>query len=335
MSLELKIIRMYDNELATLPHVTELVKNTSSNRGGFNRIYQLHDMHVNKILGNIVNPIAFFTNYRAKKYIKKPKFSVSTQLYNPAFKEEIDNPISMESALFITPLLEYCSFIDYHQIDNDNLAKMVYKVISTTYITEPEKKFYNYLDSGLIKIGIILRKVIVGPGKYMLKYELVPVGTIAFMEIAKRLIRDYQFKYGIIPDKEMIKYLESKAISLACDMPDEDNNILENPFTFKSLNTESYLLDNDGIKLYYRNSKKIVEDFLLSSDVAYIRDWQQFKKEMFNLYGIKWDDVIVDNISKKKINVWHSIKELHYDNRLDYTLEEQFKIYCKKSQFDK
>ena len=60
MSLELKIIRMYDNELATLPHVTELVKNTSSNRGGFNRIYQLHDMHVNKILGNIVNPIAFF-----------------------------------------------------------------------------------------------------------------------------------------------------------------------------------------------------------------------------------------------------------------------------------
>lgn len=143
-------------------------------------------------------------------------------MYNPTNPQEISNPISIESSLFITQLMEYCTFVDPKKVDGKTIAQIAYRLVRNIKVEDQVKHFYDYLDKGLIQIAIRIRKVIVGPEQYLLKEEFVPVGISAYIVIFRKLIKEYVNRYGTQPDKNAIKLLSDKAISLACDMQDKN-----------------------------------------------------------------------------------------------------------------
>lgn len=207
-------------------------------------------------------------------------------------------------------------------------ATMVYKVIDKVVRQNPIQHFYDFLDKGLLQIAMRIRKVIVGPGQYMLKEEFVPVSTTAFNVIFKKLLNEYSSKYGVIPDDNAIKLLRDKAISLACDMQDKNGVIIKNPYTSNALNSSGSLLDKNGLDLTYSNPGKITREFLVSPEVKIITDWDKYKKSMDNQYGIIWSDDIIAN--GKQFNVWNRVNTLYYDNRTNYSLQEQAYVYRKR-----
>ena len=215
---KLDIIRAYDNELDSLPYIKNLKINWEEVKknikyGSYQIIFEAHRQHKNEVLRRL--EIRHDNN--ALDYIDNPDFRVRPALYNPTNRHEIDNPISLESALFITPILERCMLID-----------------------KPKKGHFrgingDFLDKGLIKLAIRIRKIIIAPGIYKLEREVVPVYTTALNEIYEKLIFDFKLKNNRIPNKAELEMLKSRAISLACDLK-VDGHIIKNPDTFAALN---------------------------------------------------------------------------------------------------
>lgn len=118
--------------------------------------------------------------------------------------------------------MKYCTFVDPKKVDGKTIAQIAYRLVRNIKVEDQVKHFYDYLDKGLIQIAIRIRKVIVGPEQYLLKEEFVPVGISAYIVIFRKLIKEYVNRYGTQPDKNAIKLLSDKAISLACDMQDKN-----------------------------------------------------------------------------------------------------------------
>lgn len=324
MFYDKKIIRVYDYELDKMPKVRNLIINPRMKDdctiGGYKLLFSLHKEHQEAVVEEALG----FCSKKGLDFIENPNFDVQTILYNPTNEYEVEKPISLESSLFISQLLLYCTFIDskHPSLNNsyDKIHPSIKKVI-------PVEKYYDYLDKGLIKIAIRIKKIIVGPGKYILVTEYIPVFTTAFNEIYDRLIKEYLSRYHFYPSKETLQMLKSKAIGLACDMK-IDGTIIKNPYTFNALNG----IEPFNKPLLYTNLSinDKVSKLLKSSHFEYIDNWDNFKQVMYQRNGLKWEDDLIDSQSKKKLNIWTPIENIYYDNRMDYTLEEQSKIFKKR-----
>ena len=300
---KLDIIRAYDNELDSLPYIKNLKINWEEVKknikyGSYQIIFEAHRQHKNEVLRRL--EIRHDNN--ALDYIDNPDFRVRPALYNPTNRHEIDNPISLESALFITPILERCMLID-----------------------KPKKGQFRginggFLDKGLIKLAIRIRKIIIAPGIYKLEREVVPVYTTALNEIYEKLIFDFKLKNNRIPNKAELEMLKSRAISLACDLK-VDGHIIKNPDTFAALNGTKKIEELQGLNVHY------AENIITSTGSTLVTNWSDFVRSINNEYYINWIDEIP--VNGYFVNLWTPLSYAKFDNRFKSSLEEQSKIYHK------
>jgi len=300
---KLDIIRAYDNELDRLPYIKNLKINWEEVKrnikyGSYQIIFEAHRQHKNEVLGRL--EISYVNN--ALDYIDNPDFRVRSVLYNPTNRNEIGNPISLESALFITPILERCMLIN-----------------------KPKKEHFwgingRFLDKGLIKLAIRIRKIIIAPGIYKLEKEVVPVYTTALNELYEKLIFNFKLKNNRIPNKAELEVLKSRAISLACDLK-VDGHIIKNPDTFAALNGTKNLDELYGLNVRY------AKNIITSTGSTLVTNWSDFVRSINNEYSINWIDEIQDN--GQLVNLWTPLTFAKFDNRLNSSLEEQSKRYHK------
>lgn len=302
----------YDEELSKLAHVNELLRFRGVNtvRDGSERLFHLHNNYENNLLNNVFPYGKFKSLYNGKRYIRKPNFIVQTQLYNPANLEEINNPISIESSLFITQLSEYCAFVDYHQIDSNIIKQMIYKIIPIYKRPNPLEQFYTFLDKGLMKIAIRIRKVTIGSKQFLLKEDFVPVVMAIYYEVLERLIQEY--RYINLGDNHL-KRLQHKAISIVSDM------YTDNSYNLDILCQKIMKFKLEGLDVQYNNPQEIVRDFFSSKSIQFISDWEIYQECLLQSFCIKLNDT----------ETWNLIDNLYYDNRKDYTIAEQAKIFKK------
>lgn len=300
---KLDIVRAYDNELDYLPYIKNLKINWEEVKrnikyGSYQIIFEGHRQHKNEVLGRL--GISYVND--ALDYIDNPDFRVKSVLYNPTNVNEIVNPISLESALFITPILEKCMLID-----------------------KPKKELLwwingGFLDKGLIKQAIRIRKIIIAPGIYKLEREVVPVYTTAFNEIYEKLISNFKIENNRLPNKAELEVLKSRAISLACDLK-VDGHIIKNPNTFAVLNGTKKLDELHGLNVRY------AENIITSTGSILVTNWSDFVRSINNEYSINWIDEI--QVNGQLVNLWTPLSFAKFDNRLNSSLEEQSKRYHK------
>lgn len=315
-----RIQTSYDEELSKLTHVSELLRygkfTVVKDRNG--RLFHLHNNYENNLLNNIFPYGKDKSLFNGKRYIRKPNFMVQTQLYNPTNLDELNNPVSIESALFITQLSEYGTFIDYHRIDRDIILQMISKLIPILEYSNPVEQFYAFLDKDLIRIAIRIRKIMIGPGQFLLKEEFVPIIMAIHYEIFENLIQEYGY---INLDDNGLKWLQDKAIIIASNLYTEDS------YNLNLLCRKIMHFKLEGLDIQYDNPFEIVRDFFSTKSIHYINDWNMYQEDLCRRYGIKLNDNLI--FQGTEVNGWNHIDDLYYDNRKDYTIAEQAKIFKK------
>ncbi len=271
----------------------------------------------------------------AFQYIQRPDFKVNAYYYNPVYKPDFYNLSSISQAVIIYKVLS-CYFpisnekiIDAINNPNNNpdiYARLVQCLEVINHNKKTKRNLYDikgFLDKGLLKLGLKTIKIMIAPGVYMLVEELVPYYTTAFNEIMQKLLSDFRNKNGRTPSPDEHKVLYYEAIRLSCDIELENGKVIKNPHTFYTLADIEEPM------------KKEIDyfDYVFSNPyVISVSSWQEYKVRAFAIYGIKWhDDYFALGSDKRYIrkNIWTVEDTYYFDNRCDYTLEDQ-KVLFKK-----
>ncbi len=203
------------------------------------------------------------------EFIDNPGFEVETTLRGQ------DVPGSIENNVFITTLHEH-----YFELNDPEVVA---------------PRFKGYLDKGLIKLALRIRKVEVAPGIYKLLEEVVPVYTTAYNEMLEKLINDFRLKYNRVPTAEALSLIKSKAMAAVCDREYFGGSIVK---VDSMRNLESTKIDT----------------VINNPDSRLVSNWSTFKREIERDYGITWEDIYYSR-QGKKVSIWGSGIPTPFDNR--------------------
>lgn len=321
---KIEVLKQYDLELDKYPKIQELKKVADY---GKESIFNMHEGHKESIAIKVdVSNVEGI-----KEYINNPDFDVKTVIKNPTNMEEIyGEKKSLECSLFITQLLEYNMFVSKRLINPDFFARIRMKLTKRNIAKPSEIINYNYLDKGLSQLAMRIRKIPVGLDNYLTKVEYVSVPTTAYYEILKELKEAYIDQNGNQPNANTLSFLKSRAISLACDMKDEYGQIIKNPVTIKALECGgSKLLSMSGMPLQIRKYQPDLNKIDYSDWYTYEVGWRAFRNEMQNNYGVCWNDNVTF-ANGKEVNVWEPLVDFYFDNRDQYSLQEQHVLFKKR-----
>lgn len=274
------ILNTYDDYCDTLPHVSKLYANLGvvqqamvkyalqKTKVPFGAHAKIKNWIIKKANKNIFIPMD-----KGLGYIDNPGVEVETTLPGQ------DKPGSLENNVFIATLHE-------HYFELEDTEDVRYEI---------DKNLIGYLDKGLIKLALRVRKVLVAPGVYKAVTEVVPVYTSVYNEMLDKLILDFKLKYNKVPTEETLSLLKSKAMSAVCDR-EYSNGFIEQVDSMHRM----YATKLDSV-IQNPNSRLIV-------------NWTKFKREIEREYCIAWDDVLYSR-QGKEVNIWGKGTPVAFDNR--------------------
>lgn len=331
------ILRVYDSLLDLCPSVSSkyfsILKDNYNfiNKISFVAEHEKFDDHIlHNALGN--NSIKKTTGF---SYIKNPDFSVKTKLYNPVYDSDFSHLASLSQCAYLIKTLDCYFELDTNDIidraiepdrfggSKDPRARLVAMIeaINHKKITEEDiYKILGFLDKGLIKIALRVSKVMIAPGVYALIEEFVPVDTTAFNEIYRSLMEKFHYKNSRFPSKDEEEAIKSEAIRLACDIQLDNGMIIKNPHTFDVLN---------GFEDKYTKEKSKFDYIFSNPNRQVVTNWAEYKTRVKSIYGKTWNDDYIDLSTNARLNIWNVSENIWFDNRRDYSLQEQRKKYHK------
>lgn len=325
-STKLEIARKYDLGLSKLKSVKDLPYCTGYINGVTLSRHEGHKYLVASMVDNEnIEEII--------RYIDHPDFQFLTTISNPI---NGDNN-SIESTVFITQLLEYNALVtvDWKSI----ILNQRNRDIKPYYAYTPIREWFAslskydrqiaeiYFNKKILQIALKIRKIAVGKDKYITRVEYVPVYIPSYVQLLSRLINEYHTKFKIKLTDDVKHFLESKAISLSCNIQFQNGKISESLYASKALDSSASLLNLLGYPLNYINPKIEEDNFFTKVECIYEKNWDNFQNNMKQLYNLSWkDNVIVGK--DEKINIWNPIVDLYYDNRMEgQTLNKQYILH--------
>lgn len=273
------ILDTYDDYCDTLPHISNLYADLGllqkiKVKGGLQSLSIPTGIHT-KIKRSIVgaaNKKIYIPIEEGLKYIDNPGEEVETELIGQ------DIPGSLENYVFALPIYEH-----YFELNDEDT------------IEELDTSLEEYLDKGLIKLALRVRKIKVSNGIYKVAEEVVPVYTSVYNEMLNKLIRDFFDKYHQNPNPETLSLLKSKAMALVCDRK----------------YTSGLIEQVDSMHNIYTTK---LDSILKNPDSSLVVNWNRFKKEIERYYNLSWEDIYY-NGKGEKVSIWSKSAVGLFDNR--------------------
>lgn len=332
------ILKVYDSMLDLCKGTTSqfyfALQNSPNILNNYFRFEREHRQLDNSIIDRALGNNSFKKTF-GMNYIMSPDFTVKTELYNPIYESDIPKLSSISQSAYLVKTLECYFELDSNDIIDRILApdnygghmeprdKFVKLLIAINHKKITEEDIYNiigYLDKGLLKIALRVSKVMIAPGVYVLVEEFVPVFTTALQEIMLKLLNDFLHKNSRRPSSDEFEALNSEAIRLACDIQLGNGKVIKNPHTFDVLSgfEDTYTKEKSRFDYIFSNPKRIV-----------VTDWVEYKTRVKRIYGKTWKDDYTNLSNNTRQNIWYVSEGNWFDNRKDYSLQEQSKKYHK------